>query len=136
MAAMDAGISSNTFTGTPGGYDPKILKNYAAMSANFWPGWDTAGYAAAAYSQAQANALAAAASAVSTASSHLQNTHSMSSNVAVMPQQTMIQPSSSVSPPKAEGLTLANGCAIFPAHSTTSGSPKVMKVLRRDCPLR
>src|SRR5690348_11383517 len=60
MAAIGSQLANNNNSNGFGGYDSRALKNYAAMSAMYWPGFDSAaGYAAAAYSQASVLAAAA-----------------------------------------------------------------------------
>ncbi len=131
---MDAGINSHIASigsgGFAGGYDAKVLKNYAAMSATaIWPGWDHAAGYAAAYNQAQANALAAAASTMNAAP--VQSATAIVSSTANIPQiqtptnplQTVLPLSNSVSPSQSTAGTVLNGIA-FPAHSTTTSSPK------------
>lgn len=103
----------------------------------YWPGFDSAGYAAAAYSQA--SALAAAASATSLSQSMTQsmsqsmsqsmngmngsphlNVHSSSANSSPTSdnsQNLMISSSTGAGTPGGSSLS-------FPVHSTTPGSPK------------
>uniref|UniRef100_A0A914VKQ8 BZIP domain-containing protein n=1 Tax=Plectus sambesii TaxID=2011161 RepID=A0A914VKQ8_9BILA len=87
-------------------YDPKAFKNYAAMSAMCWPGFDPASsYSTAAYTQTAAFAAAANSLTSSTGSG----------------------PKSEPSTPATLSSVLSSQSFSFPAHSTTPSTPPSKK---------
>lgn len=90
-------------------YDPKAFKNYAAMSAMCWPGFDPASsYSTAAYTQTAA--FAAAANSLTSVGSSGSGMKSESST-----------------PAAALSSVLSSQSFSFPAHSTTPSTPPVKK---------